>query len=282
MTAPGPIALIGYGEVGRILDTDLAQAGVADIRHYDIKFDPPGGAPDAVRGAALIISAVTAAQTVAAARSVLPGLDSGTFFLDLNSASPAAKQQAAALIDAAGGRYVEAAVMAPVAPKRIATPLLLGGRHGGDFLTRFGGLGFDARLYADHVGKAAAAKLCRSVMVKGVEALLTESLLAARHHGVEDEVLGSLANLLPAPDWPERAHYMISRAVEHGARRAEEMREAAATVAEAQFDPIMAEATAARQDWAADYRHALGAASLNAMLDAILSRIEAENNGDPS
>lgn len=282
MTAPGPVALIGYGEVGQILDADLAQAGVADIRHYDIQFDPPGGAPNAVRGAALIISAVTAAQTLAAARSVLPGMNKGAFFLDLNSASPAAKQQAARLIDEAGGRYVEAAVMAPVAPKRIATPILLGGPHSAEFLARFASLGFDARLYADHVGKAAAAKLCRSVMVKGVEALLTESLLAARHHGVEDEVLASLANLLPAPDWPERARYMIGRALEHGTRRAEEMREAAATVAEAQFDPLMAQATAERQDWAANYRQSLEAASLNAMLDAILSRIESDKNEDPS
>ena len=282
MNAPGPIALIGFGEVGRILNADLAQAGMSEIRHYDIKFDPPGGAPDAARGAALIISAVTAAQTVAAARSVLPGLDGGAFFLDLNSASPAAKQQAAQLIDEAGGRYVEAAVMAPVAPKRIATPLLLGGPHGGDFVARFGGLGFNARLYANTVGKAAAAKLCRSVMVKGVEALLTESLLAARHHGVEDEVLASLGNLLPAPDWPERARYMISRALEHGVRRAEEMREASATVAEAGCDPIMADATAQRQDWAAAYGEAISAASLDAMLDAILLHIKTKDNEEPS
>lgn len=278
MSTPGPIALIGFGEVGKMLAEDLAKAGASDIRHYDVKYDPPGGAPDAVRGAPLIISAVTAAQTLAAAQSVLPGLEPGAFFLDLNSASPGMKQAAARAVDDAGGRYVEAAVMSPVAPKRIASPLLLGGPHAADFLAQYGSLGFNARLYADTVGPAAATKLCRSVMVKGIEALLAESMLAARHYGVEDAVLASLSDLFPVGDWRRLAHYMIGRALEHGVRRAEEMREAAATVAEAGLDPLMASATAQRQDWAARHGDALSADGLEAMLDAILKQLERDNN----
>ncbi|MCX8116271.1 MAG: NAD(P)-dependent oxidoreductase, partial [Burkholderiaceae bacterium] len=54
----------------------------------------------------LIVSAVTASQTVAVAQACAPGVRAGSWFLDFNSASPGAKQRAAALIDAAGGRYV--------------------------------------------------------------------------------------------------------------------------------------------------------------------------------
>ena len=224
-------------------------------------------APDAVAGAELVISAVTADQDLVAAKSV--GALAGAVFLDLNSCSPGQKMAAAEAVEAAGGRYVEAAVMSPIGPKRIASPMLLGGPHREAFVERARPLGFTgAQAYAERIGQAAATKLCRSVMIKGVEALLTESMLTARHYGVEDVVLASLSDLLPLPDWPRTAQYMIARSLEHGARRAEEMREAAVTVADADVAPLMSQAIAQRQDWAAGYRHALSG-DLAAMLDAI-------------
>jgi 3-hydroxyisobutyrate dehydrogenase-like beta-hydroxyacid dehydrogenase len=279
----GRIALIGFGEVGQILATDLAPK--VEIAAWDVLFDEPESLPsqalgghqvraarsatDAVRNADLVISAVTAAQDLEAARSVEFGLKRDAFYLDLNSCSPGQKRASAQAIDAAGGRYVEAAVMSPFPPKRIAAPMLLGGPHAADFLHDAGGLGFTgAQVYSETVGRAAATKLCRSVMIKGIEALLTESMLAARHYGVEDEVLASLSDLLPIPSWSTTAQYMISRSLEHGVRRAEEMREAARTVEEAAVEPLMSRAIAERQDWAAAYRSALSP-ELAAMLDAI-------------
>jgi 3-hydroxyisobutyrate dehydrogenase-like beta-hydroxyacid dehydrogenase len=279
------IALIGFGEVGQTLAEDLA--GKAEVAAWDVLFADPASGPsralsrfdvragasaaDAVRGAGLVISAVTAARDLEAAQAVGEGLAKDAFFLDLNSCSPSQKTASAEAVHAAGGRYVEAAVMSPIHPKRIAAPMLLGGPHVQDFLAYAEGLGFaGAEAYSDVVGRAAATKLCRSVMIKGVEALLTESLLAARHYGVERVVLDSLSNLLPLPDWDGTAHYMISRALEHGTRRAEEMREAARTVAEAGVSPTMSEAIAERQDWAAHYKGAMSD-DLAAMLDAINS-----------
>jgi hypothetical protein len=110
-------------------------------------------------------------------------------------------------------------------------------------------------------------------MVKGIEALLTESLLSARHYGVEDVVLGSLVDLLPGPDWPALARYMISRSIEHGTRRAEEMHEAARTVAEAGIAPLMSEAGAERQNWAPQFTAALSKPDLTHMLDTILASL---------
>jgi 3-hydroxyisobutyrate dehydrogenase-like beta-hydroxyacid dehydrogenase len=280
------IALIGFGEVGQILATDLAKRGVTQLTAYDVAFADPdsapsravachavtraASAPDAVRVAELVISAVTADQDLVAAKSVGPGLRAGAVFLDLNSASPGQKIASAEAVEAAGGVYVEAAVMSPFPPKRLASPTLLGGPHAAAALESLRALGFTgATFYSDEVGKAAATKLCRSVMIKGIESLLTESMLAARHYGVEATVLASLSDLLPVPDWPGLARYMISRSLEHGVRRAEEMREAARTVAEAGLEPMMSLATAARQDWAADYRAALAQGDLEPMLDAI-------------
>lgn len=288
MTAFARIALIGFGEVGQTLAEDLA--GKAALAAWDIQFADPDSipsrgvrrrqvrlgesAPDAVSDAELVISAVTADQDLVAAQSVTAALPAGAVFLDLNSCSPGQKLASAEVIEAAGGRYVEAAVMSPIGPKRIASPMLLGGVHAAEFAERAGPLGFTgARPYSDQIGRAAATKLCRSVMIKGIEALLTESMLAARHYGVEDEVLGSLSDLLPLPDWEKTAQYMIARSLEHGARRAEEMREAARTVEEAGLEALMSRAIAERQDWAAGHRGALDA-DLAAMLDAIRKATE--------
>jgi 3-hydroxyisobutyrate dehydrogenase-like beta-hydroxyacid dehydrogenase len=286
MSAYTAIALIGFGEVGQILAADLAKAGVSKITAWDIHFTDVSSAPslavaassvrqatsahDAVADAELIISAVTAAQDLAAARSVAEGMKPGTVYLDLNSCSPGQKLAACEAITQGGGAYVEAAVMSPFPPKRLASPMLLGGPYANAFLGRAAPLGFTgAKAYSEVIGQAAATKLCRSVMIKGVEALLTESMLAARHYGVEKVVLDSLSDLLPLPDWRATAQYMISRSLEHGTRRAEEMREAAKTVAEAHVAPTMSQAIAERQDWAAGYGGAMNP-DLIAMLDAVI------------
>jgi 3-hydroxyisobutyrate dehydrogenase len=265
-SGPSHVCLIGLGEVGAILAAELRAKGAARITAYDLLFDQPASRPsrnaaetgveacasaaEAALGADLIISAVTAAQALAAARSVTGGVGQGAWFLDMNSASPGVKIAAAEAIEAAGGRYVEAAVMSPFPPKRLRTPMLLGGPHAEAFLAWAERLELDARPFSPELGKASAAKMCRSVMVKGVEALLGECLLTARRYGVEQTVLASLSDLLPNPDWERLARYMISRSLVHGKRRAEEMREVARTVDEAGLEPWMSRAAAERQDWA--------------------------------
>lgn len=303
MTRLAPIALIGFGEVGQILAQDLLRTSVGRIGVYDTAFgdattnpsralarsqgdgsslcmvgaEPPlapgASASKAVGGAHLVISAVTAGQALEAARSAASGLSLGAFYLDLNSCSPGQKVASAQVVEAAGGRYVEAAVMSPIGPKRIASPMLLGGAHAAEFAEHARPLGFTGALpYSDTIGHAAATKLCRSVVIKGIEALLIEAMLAARRHGVEQVVLDSLSDLLPLPDWNKTAQYMISRSLEHGTRRAEEMREAARTVEEAGVASLMSRAIAERQDRAATYRDALSP-DLAAMLDAMNEKL---------
>ena len=289
------IALIGFGEVGQILAEDLS-VGAVWLSAFDLKFaDPESGpstaartggiwpapsAPEAIAGCDVVISAVTAAQTIAAAKSMTGGLARNAVFLDLNSASPAVKRQAAEAIHRTGGRYVEAAVMSPVPPKRIATPMLLGGPHAESFLREAKQLGFaGAEFFSAEIGKASAAKMCRSVVVKGIEALLSESLLTARSYGVEGAVLASLNDLFPGPDWTKLARYMISRTLEHGTRRAEEMYEVARTVADAGVEPHMSSATAERQAWAPQFASALSQQDLDDMLDTIRELMDTKSKG---
>jgi len=282
------IAIIGFGEVGQTLAADLQALPGVSISAWDRLFCSVGSPPQralsqhisvraassmsaALADAQLIISAVTAGECVAAAEEAAASTPASAFYFDLNSVSPAAKTQAAKLIDGSGGRFVEAAIMSPIAPRRSASPMLLGGPHAKTFLPTAQALGFTGTsVFADSFGRASAAKMCRSVVIKGMEALLTESLLAARHHGVEETVLESLHDLFPANDWRNFARYMLSRSIQHGSRRAEEMREVAKTVAEARVNPWMSRACAERQTWASAQIEALRHEELFAMLDTML------------
>jgi len=265
------IALVGYGEVGRILAEDLRRRDLR-VRAYDVKLDGPGaesGAPlrahaaacgtalaashaEVTAGADLVVSAVTASQAVPVAQACASAIARGAYFLDFNSASPGAKIRAAQLIDAAGGRYVEGAVMTSVPPYRIRVPLLLGGPHAADLEPALRALGFDAKVGDERLGVASATKMCRSVMIKGLEAMVIECFTTARAYGVEDRVLASLQETFPGIDWEKQGAYFFQRVIEHGRRRAEEVREVAHTVREAGLEPWSAAGTAERQAWVAD------------------------------
>jgi 3-hydroxyisobutyrate dehydrogenase-like beta-hydroxyacid dehydrogenase len=262
------VTLIGYGEVGRILAEDLRAQDVA-VSAYDLKLRGELGealrehalqfgvtlAPShevAVEGAELVVCAVTASQAVPVAQACAPGLASGAFFLDFNSASPGAKIRAAGIVQAAGGRYVEGAVMTSVPPYRIKVPLLLGGRDAAALAPVLTGLGFAPKVHDARLGVASATKMCRSVMIKGLEAMVIESFTAARHYGVEEAVVASLQETFPGIDWEGQAAYFFQRVIEHGRRRSEEVREVAETVREAGLEPWSASGTAERQAWMAD------------------------------
>jgi 3-hydroxyisobutyrate dehydrogenase-like beta-hydroxyacid dehydrogenase len=288
MTSPTNLALIGFGEVGQTLAAGFAAAPVS-IRVWDRLFTDPASIPsrgltklphvsaatsmtDVLTDANVALCAVTAGECIAAATEAAPATAPGLHYVDLNSVSPATKLQASQRIAARQGMFVEASVMSPIQPLGIAAPILLGGPHAEGFLPRARLLGMTgARAYSEKLGTASAAKMCRSVMIKGIEALLTESLLSARHYGVEATVLASLTNLLPGADWPTLAHYMITRSIQHGRRRAEEMREVAKTVREARLEPAMSEACVHRQEWAAQFRETLDRPDLTSLLDALLA-----------
>ncbi|WMT73025.1 DUF1932 domain-containing protein [Bradyrhizobium sp. Ash2021] len=263
------IGLVGYGEVGRILAEDLRKQDVK-IAAYDIKLrsDQAGGAlrdHAATHGVALttshadlaaqsdfIVSAVTASQAVPVAEACAPAVKQGAWFLDFNSASPGAKQRAAALIDGKGGRYVEGAVMTSIPPYRINVPLLLGGAGAATLAPLLVELGFDAKVASQELGVASAVKMCRSVMIKGMEATVIEAFTTARAYGVEDAVLASLKETFPGIDWEKQGAYFFQRVIEHGRRRSEEVREVAETVREAGLAPWSAQGTAERQAFIAD------------------------------
>ena len=266
------VAMVGFGEVGGIFSAALAKAGVKSVAAFDrlaadaawLDAARARAAPHGVKVAAtlgeavadadLVVSAVTAAESGHAATQIANAARHGAFVLDAKSASPRTRKESARVVNDAGARYVEAAVMGAVPPLGIRVPMLLGGPHAATLQPALARLGFDAETGPAEYGIASAVKLCRSVFIKGLEALAVESLLTARSHGVEADVLASLAETYPGIEWERQVTYFWRRVVQHGRRRSEEMREAAVTVGDAGFPPKMAAATADVQAWMAALR----------------------------
>lgn len=285
----GPsFAFIGFSEAGQAIGGGLHAAG-ARVAAYDLRFKDAAAAPalkaraaalgvetcssakEAAAGAEIIVSAVTAGAALAVAGEVASFIARGQVFLDINSISPDDKRAGAAVIEAAGAAYVEAAVISPVGALGHRVPMLLGGKGAEALARRLRPLGMDVEVVGDEVGAASAIKMCRSIVMKGLEALTVECLMTARHFGVAERVLASLEESFPGFGWESRAAYMLGRMIAHGGRRAEEMRAAAATVRSAGLAPLMAEATAGRQQWVAD----LDLAPDAAVAEGALARIDA-------
>jgi 3-hydroxyisobutyrate dehydrogenase-like beta-hydroxyacid dehydrogenase len=272
------IAMVGFGEAGSILGAELAAKG-RDVVAYDILLNAPAARramlekasqarvstadtfDAAVKDADLVISAVTAASSEDVARSAGQALRAGQVFLDINSCSPATKRTNSQVVEGSGADYVESAVMAPVPPQRLRVPMLLGGRRAAELAPALQALGMNATFLACEIGVASAVKMCRSVVIKGLEALAVESMLAARRFGAEQEVLASLQGTFPQMGWQDKLpDYLISRVAEHGRRRAAEMREVAHTLQDVGVEPTMARATALLQDALVDAMAARGLA----------------------
>jgi 3-hydroxyisobutyrate dehydrogenase len=249
---PPVIGFVGFGEAGSRIAAGLREAGVMDVVAYDIA---PGrtlvasNAELAAR-ATVIFSVVTANHALEAARQNQPYLTDRHTYIDCNSVSPATKREIAAVI---GAQFVEGAILAPVPKQRgQSVAMLVNGDRAAAVAAELNPLGFSMEALADEIGTAAAIKMCRSIVIKGMESLLTEFVLAASHFGAEERVFASLKQAYPGMDWKRLADYMVNRVTVHGERRAREMEEVASMLRDAGIDPIMSEATARRQQWAAD------------------------------
>jgi len=261
--------LIGFGEAGQAFAEGLRREGVETIAAWDILFpDEKRGANlraaakrlgarmgtnaiDAVRGADIVIAAVTASSNLEAAEQAAPGLAPNQIYIDINSVSPARKRKAAAIIGDRA-RFIGMAVMAPVHPLLHKTPVLISGAAAAEALPVLKRCGMDAAEVGTDAGAATSIKMVRSVMIKGLEALTQECFAAARIAGVEDRIIASLTQTFPTLDWASIVDYNMERMASHGIRRAAEMREVCETLEELGVEPALTRGTVVRQQRTGD------------------------------
>ena len=263
-SAPAAIAFIGFGEVGQTFSRSLLANGAAGIRAYDLLFGGDAGrrledaaqqigvscgasAAEACSQASFVFSAVTADRAEAVAIEAATWLRPGQIFVDVNSAAPSTKQRAAQAVQASGADYVEAAVMAAVLRPGLKVHILTGGPKAIAASQALNGLGMNMEPVSEVFGRASAMKLCRSIVIKGLEALMVDCAAACEAWDVKDPVFASLHATFPSIDFHALAADMRERVATHGIRRSAEMREAAEMLAAAGLEPGLASAVADAQ-----------------------------------
>ena len=255
------VGFIGFGEAGSILAAGLLKAGVHSVSAYDSDpafaartsqtgIKPCASFKDLAENSEFIFSTVVTTAALSVAEDVAPYLKSTHCYLDLNSTSPDEKLMIAETINASGADFVEAAVMASVGPLGIKVPMLLCGSAANRVIDAFAPLGMDLEDFGPEYGRAAATKMFRSIVVKGLEALFGECVLASWRYGVTEQVFDYVGQGYPGLDWNALASNLMTRTAIHGERRAHEMVEVARTLTDMGIEPIMADAAAKRlTDW---------------------------------
>ncbi len=229
--------LLFGSEAGSRLETAAQQLGVARA----------SSAQEACAGAAFVFSAVTADRAEAVASEAASWLKPGQVFVDVNSAAPSTKQRAAEAVIASGADYLEAAVMAPVLKPGLKVAILSGGPKAQAASEALNGLGMNLTPVSEVYGRASAMKLCRSIVIKGLEALMVDCAAACEAWDVKDPVFASLNATFPSIDFHALAADMRERVATHGVRRSAEMREAAEMLDVASLHPGLAQAIADAQ-----------------------------------
>lgn len=267
---PIVIGFVGFGEAGSHLARGLRSSGARTVA-FDIHAHTPGrgdlirqraadtqttlveSRSELAEAALILISVVTADAAIEATRQMTPHLGERHYYADLNSISPSSKQTIEHQIRQTGASFVEGAIMSPVPPHGHRVPILMNGQSAPALIELLTPLGMRIEALSGETGAATAVKMCRSIVVKGLEALLFECVLAASRFGAEQRVFASLDESFPGVNWDRLAHYMVGRVVVHGERRAREMEEVARTLSEIGVDPIMSQATARRQEWGTQF-----------------------------
>ena len=244
--APPRIAVLGLGEAGGRLAGDLAAAGVAVVGYDPVASAGAEGVvraadPEtAVAEADVVLSANSGAAALGAAKAALPGLRPGAVYADLNTAAPELKRELAALLDEAGARFADVALLGPVPARGLGTPALASGSGAGAFADAVAPLGMPVEVVSEQAGDAAALKLVRSVFMKGIAAAAIESLDAAEAAGRREWLARELAAVIGEP--------LLVRLVEgsrrHAVRRAEEMAAARELLLSLGVEPRIASASA--------------------------------------
>jgi 3-hydroxyisobutyrate dehydrogenase-like beta-hydroxyacid dehydrogenase len=217
-------ALLGLGEAGGRFASDLRAAG-AEVRGWDpLPQTGPdaASAAEAAAGADVVLSQNSAADALDAARSVLEALRPGVVFADLNTGSPELKAQLARVVEPAGAAFADVALMAPVPGKGIGTPSLASGAGAARFAELLGPVGMPVEVVGAEPGEAARRKLLRSIVWKGLAAVVLEATAAGaaadRAEHVRAEILAIFAEADAA-----LLERMLTGSRTHARRRTHEM-----------------------------------------------------------
>lgn len=263
------LGFIGFGEAGFELSKGLTQAGLADI----IAYDPMAGdsrfagllhnrareagvtlvsSPAAVVGNVnVIVAAVPGSQALSAALAAVALLSPGQIYLDVSTSTAASKKRMAEAIEKQGALFVDGAMMGGLSMQHHKVPTLLSGRGSDDLIRLLTPFGMVLTKVSDVPGDAIAIKLVRSIAMKGLAALATETLEAAVKLGVDKEVLRSVENTLSAAPFNDTLDWLVTASAVHARRQVHEMNDVMDMMQEIGVTPAVTRGTVQRLEWLA-------------------------------
>ena len=290
------LGLVGYGEIGSTLGAGLRKAGLKAVFAYDkYAFNGPYAAliqqraeqagvtlvrsnHELAEAAELVVSVTPGVASLDSAAAFVPCLTARHTFVDFASATPKIKVGVAQILGSTGALIGDASIEGT--PKNgYAMPILSSGPAGEQLRDLLNPWGMRIEFVGAELGRASGIKILRSVLIKGIEALTGEMLLAARHYGIDEIVLASASKTLARP-WMDTVESLIPSGVIHAQRRAEELEMSVEAVTDAGIEPVMARAVAAHLRWKAslglkDQFNGVEPADYRAAMDAIAAKIEA-------
>jgi 3-hydroxyisobutyrate dehydrogenase-like beta-hydroxyacid dehydrogenase len=265
------LGFIGFGGAGYGLATGLRQAGLPEILFYDrmqqtppfaevirrhaeeIDASPSKGMEELLSRVEIVISCVTGAMAVSVAEEAAPFLRTGHIYADVNTAAPRVKEQVAGIVEPTGAGFVDAAMMGAIPTFLHRVPILASGGGAERFRLAMHPYGMNIRVIGPKPGQASAIKMFRSIFMKGLLALFIEMLTATHRYGVDELVLGSIAESLDGVPFLETARLQMTKGVVNAERMAHEMEEVIATLEGMNLPAGMSRAAIEKLLWCAGF-----------------------------
>jgi len=265
------LGFIGFGGAGYGLAKGLRQAGLPEILFYDrmqqtppfaevirrhaeeLDASPSEGMEELLSRVEIVISCVTGAMAVSVAEEAAPFLRTGLIYADVNTAAPRVKEQVAGIVEPAGAGFVDAAMMGAIPTFLHRVPILASGGSAERFRLAMQPYGMNIRVIGPKPGQASAIKMFRSIFMKGLLSLLIEMLTATHRYGVDELVLGSIAESLDDVPFLETARLQMTKGVVNAERMAHEMEEVIATLEGMNLPAGMSRAAMEKLLWCAGF-----------------------------
>ncbi len=295
------LGFIGFGGAGYGLAKGLLGAGLEEVHCFD-RLQETHPYADVIRRhaeeigarqakslvvllsrAETVISCVTGAMAVSVARDASPNLGPGHLFIDVNTASPKVKEVAAGIVEKTGAAFVDAALMGAIPTFLHRVPVLASGGGACRFLESLQPYGMNITVIGATPGQASAIKMFRSIFMKGLLSLFLETLTATHRYGIDDRVLGSIAESLDGTPFLETARVQMTKGAVNAERMAHEMDEVIATLEELGVPAGMSKAAREKLLWCAGFglRERFGG-DLPTTLEEVLQAMDGNTRGATS
>jgi 3-hydroxyisobutyrate dehydrogenase-like beta-hydroxyacid dehydrogenase len=247
MSKPLHIAILGLGEAGSIFANDLCALGIAvsgwdplpkRSLHKNVRFAASNA--DAAKDADIIFSVNLLSASEVIAKEVLPVLNAGKIYAEMNTSSPQKKMAVDEILKPSGVQYVDLAIMAPVPPKGIKTPFLLSGPGAKLLKEKLEGYNLNIEVLSETTGDASTKKLLRSIVYKGVAAVICEAMEAGKAFDAEDYIREQISLVIGGNN--ELIDRFLEGSYTHAERRIHEMDAVVSMLQNKNIEPFMSQA----------------------------------------